>query len=216
MTTRHDDDGPLGSRPGLTPRQRQILAALQEAIEKNGYPPSIRELGRAVGLSSTATVYSHLHHLERKGYIRRAYRQSRSIEVVQAAGSAAGLPVRPVPVLGRVPAGEPRLAGAPWEQEEGIPLPAPPAPQEAFALRVRGDSMLGAGIQEGDYVVVAPNAPVEEGAIVVALLGEEATVKRLRRQGSEPWLVAENPAYPPIPAREARVLGRVVGVYRTV
>jgi repressor LexA len=198
---------------GLTPRQRELLAALEAAIARTGYAPSVRELCAALGLRSTATVHSHLRQLERAGRIRRASHQARAIEVLSRP-----LPeregVRSVPVLGRVPAGAPLTA---YEEADGaLPVPDLVPERRLFALRVRGDSMVGAGILDGDYVLVEPREDVEPGSVVVALLGEEATVKRLTVRPDGPWLVAENPAYPPIGAREARILGRVVALYRPV
>jgi repressor LexA len=198
----------------LTPRQRDILAALEQAIARTGYVPSVRELGAAVGLRSTATVHNHLHQLERRGYIRRAPSQARAIEVLMPTLTPRQA-LRPVRVLGRVPAGPARLAVEEAEGTLALPIAFVSQPSP-FALRVRGDSMVGAGIQDGDYVVVEPRDHADLGTIVVALLGDEATVKRLELAPDGPRLVAENPAYPPVPARDVRILGRVVGVYRTL
>lgn len=199
-------------RPGdLTARQRDILAALEAGIAKTGFVPSVRELGVAVGLRSSASVHGHLHQLERRGYIRRSMHRARAIEVLTPQASQ-GEPVSRAPVVGRVPAGPPQLA---LEEAAGdLALPAADVGARTFALRVRGDSMVGAGIEDGDYVVVEASEDADDGDIVVALLGDEATVKRLSLARDGPWLRAENPAYPPLPAHEARILGRVSGIYR--
>ncbi len=221
--------------PPLTRRQRDLLWALASSIQKNGYPPSIRELGTAAGLHSTATVYNHLHQLERKRYIRRFAHSPRAIEVLylppafegnvttaegdslnkgRVSWPAVGEPTLDVHILGRIKAGLPVLA-----QEEagrgsvGIPETRAGA---TFALRVEGDSMIGADIRDGDYVLVRAQETADSGDIVVALLGEEATVKRLRRTADGPMLVPENPDYAPLSAREAQILGRVEGIYRPV
>lgn len=210
--------GRRGGRGGeaLTPRQRDILAALEEGVARTGYAPSVRELCDALGLRSTATVHQHLHQLERRGYIRRPAHRARAIEFLVAERDPATVlgAVARVRVLGRVPAGSPLLATE--ELEESLAVPDQSLAERAFALRVRGDSMVGAGILDGDYVVVRGGEDAPNNSVVVALLGEEATVKRLRLRADGPWLEAENPAYPPIPAREARVLGRVMGIYRSL
>jgi len=200
-------------RNDLTPRQRDLLEALEEGIARNGFVPSVRELGQALGLKSTATVHNHLHQLERRGYIRRNMHQARAIEVLAPRLRDAHT-VTATPVVGRVPAGPPSLA-----QEEvlgSLALPMGAAADRTFALRVRGDSMVGAGIEDGDYVIVERRDDAEAGAIVVALLGDEATVKRLSLDPDGPYLRAENPRYAPIPARDARIVGRVVGIYRSL
>jgi repressor LexA len=199
---------------GLTPRQRDILTALEEGIARTGYAPSVRELCSALGLRSTATVHQHLHQLERHGYIRRSAHHARAIEFLVPRRDLGLGAVAGVRVLGRVPAGSPLLATEEFEGSVTVPDGAVSA--RSFALRVRGDSMVGAGIRDGDFVVVEAGEDAPSGAVVVALLGEEATVKRLRLRPDGPWLEAENPAYPPIPAREARVIGQVVGIYRSV
>lgn len=204
-----------GRGPGeLTPRQRDILVALEEAVSRTGYAPSVRELCRTLGLRSTATVHQHLHQLEARGYIRRPAHHARAIEFLVPRRDPGLDRVGRVRILGRVPAGSPRLA---MEDTEGtLDVPDGALDERAFALRVRGDSMVGAGIEDGDYVIVSPRDDAPSGSVVVALLGEEATVKRLRMRPDGPWLEAENPAYAPIPARDARLLGQVIGIYRSV
>lgn len=228
-----DDTTVLEEHPGLTRRQRDLLWALAKSIQKNGYPPSIRELGAVAGLRSTATVYNHLHQLERKGYIRRSANSPRAIEVLHlpdvtrptsdpAATDPQASPFQPglgeatldVRILGRITAGLPMLAQEdPSTGSVHVPVTQSGA---TFALRVRGDSMMGAGIQDGDYVLVRAQESADSGDIVVALLGEEATVKRLRQTPDGPLLVAENPSYAPLSAREAHILGRVEGIYHPV
>lgn len=226
-----DDDAVSQEWPELTRRQHDLLWALARSIQKNGYPPSIRELGAVAGLHSTATVYNHLHQLERKGYIRRSPHSPRAIEVLRLPDMPGRKPVQEttaprstpgsigeealdVRILGRITAGLPVLA----QEEPGngaVQIPAARA-ASTFALRVVGDSMIGAGIREGDYVLVRAQDSAESGDIVVALLGEEATVKRLRQTPEGPMLVAENPRYAALPAHEAKILGRVEGIYRPV
>lgn len=196
----------------LTPRQRQILEFIKREVQQRGYPPSVREIGQAVGLSSSSTVHGHLGKLEEKGYIRRDPTKPRAIEILEPGGVTAADVVY-APVVGRVTAGEPILA---VENIEGyFPLARDFAGNgELFLLQVRGDSMLRAGIFDGDYVVVRQQPDALNGEIVVALLGEEATVKRFYRENGQVRLQPENDAYPPIIAHEVQVLGKVIGVYR--
>lgn len=205
-------------RADLTPKQRQILEFIAAQVERRGYPPSVREIGQAVGLRSSSTVHGHLARLERHGYIRRDPTKPRAIEILRRltppyrpgprdAGAV------PAPIVGKVTAGLPILA---VENVEGtFPVPAEIARgHDTFLLRVRGDSMTGAGIQDGDLVIVRRQEHADDGDIVVALLGDEATVKRLFREGGRFRLQAENPAYPPIYAEEVAILGKVVGLFR--
>ena len=196
----------------LTPRQRQILEYIKREVQQRGYPPSVREIGQAVGLSSSSTVHGHLGKLEEKGYIRRDPTKPRAIEILEPGGvPAAGVVY--APVVGRVTAGEPILA---VENIEGyFPLARDFAGNgELFLLQVRGDSMIQAGILDGDYVVVRQQPDALNGEIVVALLGEEATVKRFYRENGQVRLQPENDAYPPIIAKDVQILGKVIGVYR--
>lgn len=206
----------------LSARQRQILEFIRRRLRERGYPPSVREIGDAVGLASSSTVHGHLTRLEEKGYIRRDPSKPRAIELLDRGEAAAGRPgvgvirdpdVVRVPVLGRVAAGRPIFAVE--DVEDVFPLPAEWARTgEVFMLTVKGDSMTGAGILDGDRVVVRRQETAENGDIVVALLEDEATVKRYFRDQDAVRLVAENPAFPPIRTREARILGRVVGLVR--
>ena len=184
-------------------KQEKILAFLNRYIEENGYPPAVREIGAAVGLKSTATVSYHLGSSSARG-------ASRPIPASAALspcprGSGGGK----IPVLGVVTAGLPILA---QENVEGyIPWDGDPS---YFALRVRGESMVGAGILSGDIVVVRQQQSADHGDIVVALLGDEATVKRLKLDDTGVWLMPENPAFDPIDGREATILGKVKALYR--
>jgi repressor LexA len=198
----------------LTDRQARILEYIRYVSRTRSYPPSVREIGEAVGLSSSSTVHNHLNQLERRGLIRRSPSKSRTVEPVEDSriedrrrGSVA------VPIVGNVAAGVPILA----EQnvEDHLVLSPDVAQEGWFLLRVRGDSMVNAGILDGDLVLVRPqrDAP-PNGTIVVALLEDEATVKRLQRSNGQIRLLAENPAYEPIVANEASLVGTVKGVFR--
>lgn len=186
-----------------TDKREKILEFVTGFIRENHYAPSVREICAAVGLQSTATVHYHLNALREEGLIQMDEMKKRTITLPDAQ--------RPdrIPVVGVVTAGIPILAVEniesyiPWEGEPGC-----------FALRVRGDSMINAGILDGDKVVVRPQSTAENGEIVVALLDDSATVKRLKRSGSDVWLMPENPAYSPIDGREAQILGKVRAVIR--
>lgn len=198
-------------------REREILDFIREAILRNGSPPTLREIGQAFGIASTNGVRYYLDLLERRGFIRRQDRISRGIEVVTGPGIAPALRPVPVPVVGRVAAGAPLLAEE--NIEDHILLDPALAPGKGhFALRVKGDSMTGAGILDGDLVLVRPQRDAQPGEIVVALLGDEATVKRLARRRGRYFLDPENESYEPIPLeatdREVRLLGRVIALVR--
>ncbi len=181
-------------------KREEILAFLKEFSAENGYAPSVREIMQAVGLKSTASVHYHLSELDRQGLIQVDGSKNRAIRLRESRG---------IPLLGVVTAGQPILA---VENIEGyLPWEGDP---DCFALRVRGDSMIEAGIFDGDKLIVRPQATADSGDIVVALLEEEATVKRLRKQGGEVWLMPENPAYEPIDGRHAQILGKVRAVIR--
>ena len=203
----------------LTKRQRQILEFIKEQIRTRGYPPSVREVGEAVGLRSSSTVHGHLMRLEEKGLIRRDPTKPRAIEVLdpefQPEREPAPAPRRWVelPLVGRVTAGQPILAVE--SIEDVLPFPRELVGDgEAFALRVKGDSMIEAGIFDGDYVIVRRQPTADNGDIVVALLGDEATVKRFYREGSYIRLQPENRYMEPIRVRDVQILGRVVAVFR--
>ena len=199
----------------LTPKQRQIYEFIQAFSAEHGYPPSVREIGAAVGLKSPSTVHFHLKGLEEAGILVKAEGKTRAITLAGAARPVAeeehGERDR-VPVLGNVAAGSPILA----EEcvEDYLTFDTEGLEGEHFALRVRGESMLYAGILPGDLVVVHRQPEARSGEIVVALIGDEATVKTLRLRDGQVWLMPENPAYEPIDGTFAQILGRVVAVVR--
>jgi len=210
---------------GLTARQRAILDAIRDSVERRGYPPSILEICDAAGLASTSSVAHQLRALERKGYLRRDPNRPRAVDVRLADSAGAEVVTGPsreavpspvfVPVVGRIAAGGPILA----EQliEDVFPLPrALVGEGTLFLLRVAGDSMIDAAISDGDWVVVRQQPTAENGEIVAAMIDGEATVKTWRRRDRHAWLLPHNPAYAPIPADDATVLGRVVAVLRKV
>ena len=183
--------------------QQTIYQYIIEFTESHGYPPSVREIAEAVGLRSPSTVHTHLKKLQEKGLIQKDDRKTRALTTSFSGGS--------VPILGRVTAGQPILA---YEEDCGRLPYKTRNPGEDFALLVRGDSMIGAGILDGDYVVVHKQPTANNGEIVVALIEDEATVKRLSRKNGEVWLLPENPDYDPIDGREASLLGKVIAVVR--
>ena len=203
----------------LSNRQRQILACIEDAMRQRGYPPSVRETGEAVGLSSSSTVHAHLETLQKLGFLRRDPTKPRAIEVRYdpATGSQAERrPVRHVPLIGDVAAGTGVLSEE--RVEEVLPLPQDfTGDGNLFMLRVRGDSMVGAGILDGDFVVVRQESEVRNGDIIVAgIPGEEATVKTYRKEGAEIILTPHNPRLEPMrfPASDVVVFGKVVTVLR--
>ena len=219
-----DLDDSTGS-DSLTPRQRRVLEVIREWVQRFGYPPSVREIGEAVGLTSTSSVAHQLRALESKGYLRRDPNRPRAVGVrpadsaPQASETPSGEPDRPspvfVPVVGRIAAGGPVLA----EQavEDVFPLPKELVGEGSlFLLRVAGDSMVDAAITDGDWVVVRQQPTAENGDIVAAMIDGEATVKTFKRRDGHVWLLPHNAAYQPIPGDEATVLGRVVTVLRRV
>ena len=184
-------------------KREQILNFLTQFMNEHGYAPTVREICIAVGLQSTATVHYHLNALRDAGLIEMDEMKKRAISLPDAQRADR------IPVVGVVTAGVPILATEniegyiPWDGESGC-----------FVLRVRGDSMIGAGILDGDKVVVRPQPDAENGQIVVALLDDSATVKRLKKTGRDVWLMPENPSYEPIPGNEAKILGRVKALIR--
>lgn len=197
----------------LTPRQKEILDHIARKIRRTGIVPSVREIGSALGLRSPSTVHQHLEALSRKGYLRRDGDRMRVLEITHSTVRLDGEDVVVLPLVGRVSAGVPLLADE--HVEEMIPIPRRFVgwDEESFLLTVRGDSMIGAGMFEGDLVIVRCQRTAVPGDIVVALLGEEATVKRLAVAHGRPCLRAENPAYPPI-TEPFEILGKVVGLLR--
>jgi repressor LexA len=219
-------DGPPDEN-GLTPRQRKVLEVIRDSVERRGYPPTVREIGEAVGLTSTSSVSHQLATLQKKGFLRRDPSRPRAVDVRLPGESAPARlsddpeqnAARPqpayVPVLGRIAAGGPILA----EQavEEVFPLPRELVGSGTlFMLKVVGDSMVDAAIADGDWVVVRQQPNADNGDIVAAMIDGEATVKTYKRRDGHVWLLPHNPAYAPIPGDDAVVLGRVVTVLRKV
>lgn len=199
----------------LTKRQKEIFDFIGRYAAKTGYPPTVREIGKAVGLHSSSTVHAHLANLEKIGLLRRDPTKPRAIELLFDKAKRTIKPESGFPLVGHVAAGEPILAEE--NVEEYLEIPDVIGGEEGdYILRVRGESMKDAGILEGDYVVVRPAEDAVNGEIVVALIGEEATVKRFYREADHVRLQPENPEMEPILTTEARVLGRVVGVFRKV
>lgn len=202
----------------LTPRQRQVLDFIRSEIHRRGFPPSVREIGEAVGLSSSSTVHSHLAALEAKGLIRRDPSKPRALEVLDYRDTDRAVDydaVRAVPLVGQVAAGAPILAAE--NIEATLPLPASFAGEETFILRVKGDSMIEAGILDGDFVVVRQQATATNGDIVVAMIDEAATVKRFFREGDRIRLQPENATLDPIYAdahADFAILGKVTALFR--
>lgn len=196
----------------LTRRQQEILTFIQRFAESHGYPPSVREIGQAMGLTSSSTVHSHLEALERKGYLRRDPSKPRALEILRdREGPTPRLAM--LPLVGRVTAGEPILAD---QNIEGyLPFPADLVNgAEGFVLRVRGDSMIDDGIRDGDLLVVRRQQTAANGEIVVARLEDEATVKRFYREGDRIRLQPANPEMGPIYARDVSVEGKAVALLR--
>jgi repressor LexA len=230
-------DGPA-DESGLTPRQRRVLEVIRDSVERRGYPPSMREIGEAVGLTSSSSVSHQLAMLERKGFLRRDPNRPRAIEVRSPDAAPTTAPsydrARPhgegfdetgsgdahpaasyVPVVGRIAAGGPILAEE--AVEDVFPLPKQVVGEGTlFLLQVKGDSMVDAAICDGDWVVVRQQPVADNGDIVAAMIDGEATVKTFKRRDGHVWLMPHNPAYDPIPGDEATVLGRVTAVLRRV
>jgi len=206
---------PRKKSSAMSRRQQQILEFISKEAETRGYPPSVREIGQAVGLKSTSTVHGHLAQLERKGYIRRDPTKPRAIEVLPTPGSPRPRSAMAVPIVGRVTAGQPILAVE--NIEDYFPLPKDfGEPGSLFMLRVRGDSMIEAGILDDDFVIVRQQDTADNGDIVVALIDDEATVKRFFKEADRIRLQPENRFMEPIIVRDASVLGRVIGVVRRI
>ncbi len=195
---------------GLTRRQEEVLEGVHEIIKEKGYPPTVREIGERLGLRSSCTVQRHLEALERKGYIKRDRTKARSVEIVRAPDpTMIPVPMVPVPVVGSVAAGQPILATE--NIEEVFPLPRDVVKDDqCFMLQVEGDSMIEAGIFDGDYVVVRQQPDADDGDIVVALLEDEATVKRLRRERSRIHLMPANKKMKPIVSDDVKIVGKVL------
>ncbi|GIJ30047.1 LexA repressor [Micromonospora qiuiae] len=205
----------------LTVRQRRILDFIRTWVERHGYPPSVREIGEAVGLVSPSSVAYQLKELEKKGFLRRDPNRPRAVDVRspndvddELARSQRPTPAY-VPMLGRIAAGGPILAEQ--SMEDVFPLPRELVGEgEVFMLQVKGDSMLDAAICDGDWVVVRQQPTADSGEIVAAMLDGEATVKTYRRRDGHVWLMPQNPAFDPIPGDDATIMGRVVAVLRRI
>ena len=208
----------------LTKMQQKIYDYIAETTRQQGYPPSVREIGEAVGLRSPSTVHFHLKHMEELGVLTKGAGKGRARTLAPLDGTSSAAPAAAdpapepetpagrVPIVGTVAAGSPILAQECIE--DYLTFDTGGHDDEYFALRVRGESMLGVGILPDDLVVVHRQNLAQNGQIVVALLGDEATVKTLKRKGSEVWLMPANPDYQPIDGRECTILGRVVAVVR--
>jgi len=201
----------------LTKRQQEIYDFIKRYSARHGYPPTVRDIGKAVGLASSSTVHQHLGNLERIGLLKRDPSKPRAIELLDRAAQELRRVVRPdgLPMLGVVAAGRPILAEENIEEYVAVPAAAGGSDGE-YLLRVRGESMKNAGIIEGDLVVVRPQDSADDGDIVVALVGEEATVKRYFRERDHVRLQPENDDMEPIRSREVHVLGKVVGLMRSL
>ncbi|MBD0281677.1 MAG: transcriptional repressor LexA [Thermoleophilaceae bacterium] len=198
----------------LTKRQQEIFDFVRRYVGEHGYPPTVRDIGKAIGLTSSSTVHAHLANLEKLGLLRRDPTKPRAIEVLvdkaKAAAATTGLPL-----VGQVAAGQPVLAEENIEEYVAVP-PIAGGDDGTFVLRVKGDSMKDVGIYEGDHVIVRSQETAANGEIVVALVGEEATVKRFFREEDHVRLQPENEDLEPIRTRDVKLLGRVVGVCRRV
>ena len=197
----------------LTKRQQEIFEFIKRYSSEHGYPPTVRDIGKAIGLTSSSTVHAHLSNLEKLGLIRRDPTKPRALELLGQAAKKVVPGPRGLPLIGRVAAGAPVLAEENIEDYIDVPVIAGGDAGE-YVLRVHGDSMKDAGILEGDFVVVRPQDTADDGQIVVALVGEEATVKRFFKESDHIRLQPENEALEPIRVRDVQILGRVVGVCR--
>jgi repressor LexA len=201
----------------LTKRQQEIFEFIKRYSARHGYPPTVRDIGKAVGLASSSTVHAHLANLEKVGLLRRDPTKPRAIELLDRAVDGVRSIVRPagLPLVGQVAAGSPILAEE--NVEEYVPTPAVIGGEEGeYLLRVRGESMKDIGMMEGDLVVVRPQETARDGDVIVALLGEEATVKRFFRESDHIRLQPENATMEPIRTREVQILGKVVGLMRSM
>ena len=201
----------------LSKRQQEILDFIKKSVREKGYPPSVREIGKAVGLSSSSTVHGHLARLEAKGLIRRDPTKPRAIEILDDNPILEDIRVRKVPVVGRVTAGQPITAVENIEDYFPLPENIAPSGDKIFMLEVIGDSMIEAGILDGDYVIVRQQQSADNGDIVVAMTeDDEATVKRFYKEKNYIRLQPENSTMDPIIFTSVMILGKVIGVYRKI
>lgn len=213
-------DGPEDGE-GLTPRQVRILTVIKEAVQRNGYPPSMREIGEAAGLASPSSVRHQLTNLEQKGWIRRDSQKGRAMEIIipgeehLSADAPLISPTRQVPLVGRIAAGAPILAEQDVEEIFALPQQLV-GDGELFLLKVVGDSMVDAAICDGDFVVIRSQNTCEQGEIVAAMIDGEATVKTFKKRDGHVWLLPANSSYAPIMGDEATILGKVTAVLRSL
>lgn len=201
---------------GLSTRQAAILDFIKAEIQKKGYPPSVREIGEAVGLSSPSTVHSHLEVLEKKGYIRRDESKPRALEIIDDTNTSP-LPLKEmvdIPVLGQINAGAPAFAEENYDDYFPVPLDFLHSNSQLFMLRVKGESMIEAGIHNGDLLIVENTKTVRNGDIAVALIENEATVKTFYREAGHVRLQPENSTMQPIIVNDVEILGRAIGLFR--
>lgn len=198
----------------LTSKQQEILDFIKLEISTKGYPPSVREICVAVGLRSTSTVHGHLERLEKRGIIRRDPTKPRAIEILD--DSTSTKEVIDVPIIGSVAAGQPILAVE--NVEDNFPVPADyfPSKNQLFMLQVKGESMIGCGIMNGDYIIVEQQPTAENGDIVVALIDDSATVKTFYKEKDHIRLQPENPSMDPIIVEDCSILGKAVGLFRKI
>ncbi len=201
-------------RKELTKRQQQVLDFITGYIRDSGYPPTVREIANAFDMSSKG-AYDHLKAIEKKGHIRRDPAKPRAIELMDFIPGRTRDPVVEIPVVGKVAAGEPLLATQNIERTLSLSSDMVRT-EEPFALRIKGDSMIEAGILEGDYVIVKQQQDAEQGDIVVALIGEEATVKRFYKASDHVKLQPENPSMDPIIVKDVMIMGKVIGLFREI
>lgn len=211
-------DGPENGE-GLTPRQLRILTVIKEAVSRDGYPPSMREIGKAAGLASPSSVRHQLTNLEQKGWIRRDSQKGRAMEVITPEDLAPTVSLssatRNVPLVGRIAAGAPILAEQDIEDTFVLPQQLV-GDGDLFLLEVVGDSMVDAAICDGDYVVIRSQNTCEQGEIVAAMIDGEATVKTFKQRDGHVWLLPANSSYEPILGDEATILGKVTAVLRSL
>jgi len=213
----------MGNRAETTRKERAILKFIEEQVIENGYPPSVREIGKAIGLSSTATVHAYLAKLEKQGFIKKQDKKGRTLKVVKGSD---GNPIKKsdknfytqkelvdVPIIGKITAGQPILAVENVTDTFPIPIDFV-GNSESFMLIVRGESMIEAGILDGDYILVKKQNDARNGEIVVALIGEEATVKTFYKEKGHIRLQPENSTMDPIIVPDCQILGKVAGVFR--
>ncbi|RHW37959.1 transcriptional repressor LexA [Neobacillus notoginsengisoli] len=202
----------------ISKRQQEILEFIKDEVKRKGYPPSVREIGEAVGLASSSTVHGHLERLESKGMIRRDPTKPRAIEILEMEETyTPRVKVVNVPIVGRVTAGQPITAVENVEEYFPLPETMVPSDEQVFMLEIMGESMIEAGILDGDYVIVKQQKTANNGDIVVAMTEEdEATCKRFYKEKDYFRLQPENPTMQPIILREVSILGKVIGVYRSI